>query len=394
MRSGSVRRRLEAACFGNKEERNGGIVNRWRRRAEWGWRLPFLFSIVLLGISVWMRLKLDESPAFRRMKAAGRTSKAPLSEAFGRWGNLKLVLVAFVGLAKGQAVTWYTGQFYSLFFLTQTLKVDGATAALLVAVATVLSVPFYFVTARLSDRIGRKPVFMAGLLSGILLFFPLYQALTHYVNPAIEVAQRNALITVTADPADCSLQFNPVGTVRFLSSCDVARASLSKADLSYSTATAAPGSVARIGMRIPDHRCVRRQHGRCFPAEAFNSELRDALRDAGYSAKADPVAIDKPMAILVLLALMVCGTITYGPLAAMLVEMFPTRIRYTSLSLPYHVGIGWFGGFLPAAAFAIVAATGNIYSGLWYPVVIASIALVVCLLFLKETRGVDIHAGE
>jgi MFS-type transporter involved in bile tolerance (Atg22 family) len=362
--------------------------------SEWGWRLPFLFSIVLLGISVWMRLKLDESPAFRRMKAAGRTSKAPLSEAFGRWGNLKLVLVAFIGLAMGQAVIWYTGQFYSLFFLTQTLKVDGATAALLVALATVLSVPFYFLTARLSDRIGRKPVFMAGLLSGILFFFPLYQALTHYVNPALEVAQRNAPITVTADPAECSLQFNPVGTAKFLSSCDVARASLSKAGLNYSTAAAAPGAVARIGIGSRTIDAYDARTADPSQAEAFNSELRDALREAGYSAKADPAAIDKPMAVLVLLALMVCGTITYGPLAALLVEMFPTRIRYTSLSLPYHVGIGWFGGFLPAAAFAIVAATGNIYSGLWYPVVIAAIALIVCLLFLKETRGADIHAGE
>ncbi|HEX7812666.1 MAG TPA: MFS transporter [Burkholderiales bacterium] len=362
--------------------------------SEWGWRLPFLFSIVLLGISVWMRLKLDESPAFRRMKAAGRTSKAPLSEAFGRWGNLKLVLVAFIGLAMGQAVIWYTGQFYSLFFLTQTLKVDGATAALLVALATVLSVPFYFLTARLSDRIGRKPVFMAGLLSGILFFFPLYQALTHYVNPALEVAQRNAPITVTADPAECSLQFNPVGTAKFLSSCDVARASLSKAGLNYSTAAAAPGAVARIGIGSRTIDAYDARTADPSQAEAFDSELRDALREAGYAAKADPAAIDKPMAVLVLLALMVCGTITYGPLAALLVEMFPTRIRYTSLSLPYHVGIGWFGGFLPAAAFAIVAATGNIYSGLWYPVVIASIALVVCLLFLKETRGADIHAGE
>ena len=362
--------------------------------SDWGWRLPFLFSVVLLGISVWMRLKLDESPAFKRMKAAGRGSKAPLSEAFGRWENLKPVLVAFAGLAMGQAVIWYTGQFYSLFFLTQTLKVDGATAGLLVVVATILSVPFYFVFARLSDRIGRKPVFVAGLLSGILFFFPLYQALTHYVNPALEVAQRSAPISVTADPAECSFQFNPTGAAKFLSSCDVARASLSNAGLSYSSEPAPAGSVARIGIGPRIVEAYDARAAGAARADAFNTELRDALHEAGYSAKADPAAIDKPMAVLVLLALMVCGTITYAPLAAAMVEMFPTRIRYTSLSLPYHVGIGWFGGFLPAAAFAIVAANGNIYSGLWYSVVLASVALVVCLFFLKETRGVDIHAGE
>jgi MFS family permease len=362
--------------------------------SDWGWRLPFLFSVVLLGISVWMRLRLEESPAFRNMKAAGRVSKAPLREAFARWDNLKLVLVAFIGLAMGQAVIWYTGQFYSLFFLTQVLKVGGATAALLVAIATVLSVPFYFYFARLSDRIGRKPVFMAGLLSGILFFFPLYQALTHYVNPALEVAQRNAPITITADPAECAFQFNPVGTSRFQSSCDIARASLSKAGLSYATTDAPAGTIARIsvGSRIVEAYDARSADA--ARAGAFNRELADTLREAGYSDKADPAALNRPMAVLVLLALMVCGTITYGPLAALLVEMFPTRIRYTSLSLPYHVGIGWFGGFLPAAAFAIMAARGNIYAGLWYPVVVASAAFLVCLLFLKEPRRADLQASD
>ncbi len=362
--------------------------------SEWGWRVPFLFSIVLLGISIWMRLKLDESPAFRKMKAAGRASKAPLREAFGQWTNLKLVLIAFVGLARGQGVIWYTGQFYSLFFLTQVLKVAGATAALLVAVATILSVPFYFYFARLSDRIGRKPVFMAGLLSGILFFFPLYQALTHYVNPALEIAQRSAPITVSADPGECSFQFNPVGTAKFMSSCDVARASLSKAGVSYATTIAPPGTIASISIGTRVIGAYDARDGDASRVESFNRELAGILREAGYSQQADPDAINKPMAILVLLLLMVCGTITYGPLAALLVEMFPTRIRYTSLSLPYHVGIGWFGGFLPAAAFAIVAASGNLYSGLWYPVVIASAAFLVCLLFLKETRHVDIHAED
>lgn len=361
--------------------------------AEWGWRLPFLFSAALLAVSVWMRLKLDESPAFRKMKSEGRTSRAPLSEAFGHWQNLKRVLVAFFGLAMGQAVIWYTGQFYSLFFLTQVLKVESIVANALIAVATVLSVPFYFVFARLSDRVGRKPVFMAGLLSGVLLFFTLYGALTHYTNPALEAAQRQAPITVIADPDECSFQFNPVGTSRFLSSCDVAKSSLARAGLNYHNETAPAGAKARV--RIGDHEIAApdaRVDGE-QAAQAFRQALSDAVAQAGYPLQADAAAINVPMAILVLLALMVCGTMTYGPLAAMLVEMFPTRIRYTSLSLPYHVGIGWFGGFLPAAAFAIVAARGDIYAGLWYPVSIAAVAFVVCLLFLRESRHVDPDAA-
>jgi len=361
--------------------------------SAWGWRIPFVFSVVLLLISLWIRLKLSESPAFVRMKAAGHASKAPLKEAFGQWRNIKLVLIAFFGLAMGQAVIWYTGQFYSLFFLTQTLKADGATANFLIVVATILTAPFYYVFGTLSDRIGRKPIFLTGLLLGIIVFFPLYKALTHYVNPALEHAQQRSPITVIADPSECAFQFNPVGTATFQSSCDVAKSSLSKAGLSYANVSAPTGAPAQIKIG-PD---VIRAYDASGPdanekAAEFQKVLSDALAQAGYAAKADPAGVNRPMAIVILMLLMICGTMTYGPLAAMFVEMFPTRIRYTSLSLPYHVGIGWFGGFLPAAAFAIVAARGDIYSGLWYPVIIASIAFVVCLLFMKETRGVDIHS--
>lgn len=359
--------------------------------AAWGWRVPFLFSVVLLAISVWIRLKLTESPAFARMKASGQTSKAPLSEAFGQWRNLRLVLIAFFGLAMGQAVIWYTGQFYSLFFLTQVLKVQGTTASWLIITATVLSTPFYFLFGALSDRVGRKPIFLAGLALGILFFFPLYKSLTHYVNPALERAQANSPVVVLADPAECSFQFNPVGTAKFRTSCDIAKSSLASAGISYEHRIAPPGTTAqvRIGPKT-----VTAYDGNALDAEdraaAFKSELAVALLAAGYASQADDAQLNRPMAVLVLLLLMLFGTMTYGPLAAMLVEMFPMRIRYTSLSLPYHVGIGWFGGFLPAAAFAIMAAKGNIYAGLWYPVVIASAAFVICLVFMRETKDTDI----
>lgn len=360
--------------------------------AAWGWRIPFLLSIVLLLISVWMRLKLSESPAFARMKAAGHTSRAPLSEAFGQWKNLRLVLIAFFGLAMGQAVIWYTGQFYSLFFLTQVLKADGATANWLIATATLLSAPFYYVFAVLSDRIGRKPIFLAGLAMGILFFFPLYKALTHYVNPALERAQINSPVTVFADPAECSFQFNPVGTAKFHGSCDIAKSSLTSAGVGYENLAAPAGTMAEI--RIGTKTTITAYDGNApdatIRAAEFRTALRAALHEGGYIEKADNEQVNRLLAVLILLLLMIFGTMTYGPLAAMLVEMFPTRIRYTSLSLPYHVGIGWFGGFLPASAFAISAATGNIYSGLWYPVTIASAAFVICLVFMKETKDVDI----
>jgi MFS family permease len=359
--------------------------------ADWGWRIPFLFSIVLLGISVWIRLKLSESPAFVRMKAEGRASQAPLSEAFGQWRNLKLILIAFFGLAMGQAVIWYTGQFYSLFFLTQVLKVDSVTANWLVIIATLLTAPLYYVFGTLSDRIGRKPVFLAGVVLGIVSFFPLYKALTHYVNPALERAQQNSPVTVVADPSECSFQFNPVGTTTFHTSCDIAKSSLSKAGVNYQNVVAPAGTPAQIkvGSSTIAAYDASAPEAKAKAAE-FQSALTATLKQAGYAPKADPEEIDRPMAIFILMLLMACGTLTYGPLAAMLVEMFPTRIRYTSLSVPYHVGVGWFGGFLPATAFAIIAASGNIYAGLWYPVIIASIALIITVLFVRETKDVDI----
>jgi hypothetical protein len=306
-----------------------------------------------------------------------------------------LILIAFFGLAMGQAVIWYTGQFYSLFFLTQILKADGLTANWLIIVATLLTTPLYFIFGTLSDRIGRKPVFVAGVVLGILLFFPLYKALTHYVNPALERAQQNAPIAVLAAPGECSFQFNPVGTAKFHTSCDIARSSLSKAGVSYRSIAAPSGTTAEIKVGAPS---VMAYDGGAPDARTkaaqFQSALAYALKEAGYAEKADRDEINRPLAVLILMLLMACGTLTYGPLAAMLVEMFPTRIRYTSLSVPYHVGVGWFGGFLPATAFAMIAASGNIYAGLWYPVSIGAVALVVCLLFVEETNAVDIHANN
>lgn len=363
--------------------------------AEWGWRIPFLFSLVLLGISVWIRLKLSESPAFLRMKTEGTLSKAPLAEAFARWRYLRLVLIAFFGLAMGQAVVWYTGQFYSLFFLTQVLKVDGATANVIIVVATIVTAPLYVLFGTLSDRIGRKPLFLAGCTLAVITFFPMYQALTHFANPALEAAQKQSPVVVLADPANCSFQFNPVGTAKFTTSCDIARSSLSKSGLSFDTRTAPPGAVAAIHV---GQTVVESYDGTAADAnergKVFTEALAAALKHAGYASKADPAAMNLPMTIVIVVLLMVCGTMTYGPLAAMFVEIFPTRIRYTAMSLPYHVGIGWFGGFLPATTFAIVAATGDIYSGLWYPVGTAAVSAVICLLFMKETRDVDIHAVE
>lgn len=361
--------------------------------ADWGWRVPFLFSIVLLLISLWIRLRLNESPAFLRMKAQGLASKAPISEAFGQWRNLKMILIAFFGLAMGQAVIWYTGQFYSLFFLTQILKTDSVTANWLIIIATLLTAPLYYVFGTLSDRIGRKRIFLTGVLLGIVAFFPLYKALTHYVNPALERAQQSSPVTVVADPRECSFQFNPVGTAKFHTSCDIAKSSLSKAGVNYRSVVAPAGTAAQIKVGS----IVIEAYDASGPdattrASEFQSALAATLKQAGYSPKADPAEMNRAMAVLVLMLLMSCGTLTYGPLAAMLVEMFPTRIRYTSLSVPYHVGVGWFGGFLPATAFAIIAASGNIYAGLWYPVITGSIAFVVSLVFVRETKDVDMRA--
>ena len=361
----------------------------------WGWRIPFVVSLLLLGVSVWIRLTLDESPVFKAMKAEGTRSKAPLRESFAQWGNLKIVILALFGLTAGQAVVWYTGQFYTLFFLTQTLKVDPQTANILVAVSLLLGTPFFVVFGSLSDRIGRKPIILLGCALAAATYFPLFRALTHFANPALEAAQARAPVVVAADPADCSVQFNPVGTSRFTSSCDVAKAGLVARGVPYSNVSLPTGTSAEI--RVGETLIASfdaAASGAAQTRPVFDSALRSALDGARYPVKADPAAIDKPMVVLVLWVLVIYVTLVYGPIAAMLVEMFPSRIRYTSMSLPYHVGNGWFGGFLPTTAFAIVAAKGDIYAGLWYPVVIASMTLVVGALFLRETKDVDIIAKD
>ncbi|WP_175728241.1 MFS transporter [Burkholderia ambifaria] len=362
---------------------------------NWGWRVPFVASILLLAVSVWIRLQLNESPVFLRIKAEGKTSKAPLTEAFGQWKNLKIVILALVGLTAGQAVVWYTGQFYALFFLTQTLKVDGASANILIAIALLIGTPFFLFFGSLSDRIGRKPIILAGCLIAALTYFPLFKALTHYANPQLELATQKAPISVIADPATCSFQFNPVGTSKFTSSCDIVKSALAKAGLNYENVAAPAGSTAQI--KVGDT-VIPAYDGKAPDAKAqgaaFDKTLASTLKGAGYPAKADPAQLNWPMTIVILTILVIYVTMVYGPIAAMLVEMFPTRIRYTSMSLPYHIGNGWFGGFLPATAFAIVAAKGNIYSGLWYPIVIALGTFVIGLLFVKETKDSNIYAQD
>ena len=361
--------------------------------SAWGWRIPFLASLILLAVSVWIRLKLSESPAFQKMKNEGTVSKQPLTEAFARWGNLKVVILALLGLCIGQAVVWYTGQFYALFFLTQTLKVDGTAANLLIAAALVIGTPFFVFFGSLSDRIGRKPIIMAGCLIAALTFFPLFKMLTHYANPALEAAITKSPIVVTADPSECAFQFNPVGTSKFVSSCDIVKSSLSRAGLNYTNVEAPAGTIAQV--KVGDT-VISSYDGRAPDAKdkaaAFTKDLSATLKTAGYPTKADPASINYPMTIVILTILMIFVTMVYGPIAAMLVEMFPVRIRYTSMSLPYHIGNGWFGGFLPATAFAIVAAKGDIYSGLWYPVGFALFTFVIGMLFVKETRGTNIDA--
>jgi MFS family permease len=366
--------------------------------ATWGWRVPFLVSVFLLAVSVWIRLSMNESPAFAKMKAEGKTSKAPLSEAFAKWGNLKIVILALVGLTAGQAVVWYTGQFYSLFFMTQTLKVDGAAANLFIAAALVIGTPFFIVFGSLSDKIGRKPIILGGCLLAALTYFPIFSALTHYANPALETALKNAPVVVTADPAKCQFLFNPTGTKKFTSSCDIARTQLANASVAYTNVAGEPGSIATI--KIGD-KLINGYDASATPKEelaakdaAFKKEMADAIKGAGYPTKADPAQINKPMVLLLLTILVLYVTMVYGPIAAMLVEMFPTRIRYTSMSLPYHIGNGWFGGLLPTTAFALVAYKGDIYYGLWYPIIIALATFVIGLLFVKETKDLDIYAAD
>jgi MFS family permease len=360
----------------------------------WGWRIPFLVSIVLLAISVYIRLQLAESPVFQEMKESGTRSKAPMAESFARWGNLRLVILALLGATAGQAVVWYGGQFYALLFLTQVLKVDAQPANLLVAAALLIATPFFVVFGRLSDGIGRKYIVLAGCLLAALTYFPIFRAITHYANPAIEIASAQAPVTVVADPQACSFQFDPVGKTQFVSSCDIAKGALAKAGIPYRNERAPTGTVAlvRVGTAT-----IASFEGAALSAaqlkqmgEQFSSELSRRLKEAGYPLKADPARINYPVVLGLLVILVLYVTMVYGPIAAWLVELFPARIRYSSMSLPYHIGNGWFGGLLPTVSFALIALTGDIYYGLWYPIIVALLTVVVGALFLPETK--DRHA--
>ena len=356
----------------------------------WGWRIPFIASVVLLGVSLWIRMQLSESPVFLKMKSTGTTSRAPLREAFGNWSNLKIVIIGLTGAVMGQAVIWYCGQFYALLFLERTLRVDGATTNILTAIALGLATPCFVLFGWLSDKIGRKPIILTGCLLAMLTYFPLFQALTRYANPALYAAQASSQVSVIADPTQCSFQFDPVGKNKFDStSCDIAKSFLAKAGVSYARVDAAPGAVAQIRagnatLTVPDPRALAGAERKAAIAE-FQTQTKAKLAAVGYPDKADPAAINKPMVVLILFVLVLYVTMVYGPIAALLVELFPPRIRYSAMSLPYHIGNGWFGGFLPTTAFAMVAATGNIYYGLWYPIVVAGATVVIGLFFLPET---------
>jgi MFS family permease len=360
--------------------------------AAWGWRIPFLLSIILLGFSIWIRLQLQESPAFQKMKEEGTRSKAPLTEAFGRWSNAKVALIALLGGTAGQAVVWYTGQFYALFFLTQTLKVDGTTANLLIAFSLLIGTPFFIFFGWLSDKIGRKPILLFGCLIAAVTYFPLFTWIAETANPKLVAATENVKITLASDPAECGFLFDPVGVRVFTRPCDVVRRTLATNSMHYELVSGPPGAPLTATV-----------NGTEVPMTDKGEALVAAAQAAGYPKAGDETILKQPsiggvlsdgraLAVIGLLFILVLYvTMVYGPIAAMLVELFPTRIRYTGMSLPYHIGNGWFGGFLPPTAFAIVAASGNIFSGLWYPIVVALMTLVIGLIFLPETKDRDIY---
>ncbi len=348
---------------------------------DWGWRLPFLLSAILLAISIWIRLKLNELPVFQRMVQEGKQSKRPLTEAFGQWNNAKIAIAALFGATAGEAVVWYGGQFYALFFLTQTLKVSGVTASILIATALLIGTPGFIIFGALSDRIGRKPIILAGFALAVATYFPIFQGITHFANPKLEAALASAPVTVTADPAECSFQFKATGVEKYTTGCDIIKAALVGLSVNYENIAAPAGTKASV--KIGDQTLAA-------DTPDVAKAIAAAVKTHGYPASADPADINYPMTILLLVILVVFVTMVYGPIAAWLVELFPTRIRYSGLSLPYHIGNGWFGGFLPATVFAIVATTGNIYSGLWYPIGIAAMSFVIGLIFLPETKDRDI----
>jgi MFS family permease len=348
---------------------------------DWGWRIPFLLSAILLAVSIWIRLKLNESPLFQRMVDEGKQSKRPLTEAFGQWSNAKIALAALLGATAGEAVVWYGGQFYALFFLTQTLKVPGVTANILIAIGLLIGTPGFIIFGALSDKIGRKPIILAGFALAVATYFPIFQGITHFANPKLEAALAASPVTVTADPAECSFQFNPTGVQKFTTGCDTIKAALVGLSVNYTNVTAPAGTTASV--KVGDQTIAA-------GTPDLAKTIAAAVKTHGYPASADPNDINYPMTVLLLVILVIYVTMVYGPIAAWLVELFPTRIRYSGLSLPYHIGNGWFGGFLPATVFAIVAATGNIYSGLWYPIIVAAASFVIGLIFLPETKDRDI----
>ena len=365
--------------------------------ADWGWRIPFLVSVLLLAISVWIRMQMQESPAFQKMKDEGTRSKAPIGEAFGEWKNAKIALLALLGLVMGQAVVWYTGQFYALFFLGSVLKVDGFTTNMLIAWSLLLGSGGFVLFGWLSDKIGRKPIILGGMLLAAVTYFPIFKMLSQEANPALHRAHSEIAVTVNADTARCSFQFNPTGTARFTDPCDIAKAALARLSVNYSVVNT-PGSAVVVNI-------AGQQPISVVGNPQFAAQLSTAVTAAGYPAASNPSVVrmsgafdifrrDVLILIALLTVLVIYVTMVYGPIAAALVEMFPTRIRYTSMSLPYHIGNGWFGGLMPATAFAMIAQTGDVYYGLWYPIVIAVVCAVIGFFFVPESKDNDIDQAD